>query len=487
MTTASSDEFTVLFIGDSVTDASRGSDPAGLGDGYVRRISEELANIAPTVRVVNRGVGGDRSRDVLARLTTDCLEEAPDLVSVLVGVNDVWRRFDRDDPTSVERFTADCREILTQIRDQTDARIVVCEPFVIPIDYAQRGFRDDLEPKIAALHNLATEFGARVVNLDSLLHRHAGVVGAAAVARDGVHPTAYGHSVIADVWLRAVACDLPLVEASWTLSRFGDEINDDPRVQVAVLTALGASAIEVRSAWGTNVIDLTAAQLGELAREISDGGLTVSAIASPIGKVAVEHRDQERARLAVAIAAAKRLGTDSIRIFSFYPTDPERPDLDHREVVEGLRALAKMAEHAGIVLLHENEKCTYGDVPERILRLVAEVDSPAFQLAWDSANYVQVGIVPDGAMIELVSPWLRYLQVKDASLHDGAVRPAGEGDGGLHLVARMLLKRGYRGVASLEPHLSSAFETGGFSGPAAFGLAASALRRVVDQQCVELR
>src|SRR5690349_11889655 len=107
--------------------------------------------------------------------------------------------------------------------------------------------------------------------------------------------------------------------ATWPLSGFGDEIDPDPHVQAAVLLALGASHIEVRSAWGTNVSELTAEQVREL-KDILDGrGLKVSAVASPIGKVdvslPVEH---EVERLRQIISVAKGLDTRYVRIFSFY-------------------------------------------------------------------------------------------------------------------------------------------------------------------------
>jgi hypothetical protein len=103
----------------------------------------------------------------------------------------------------------------------------------------------------------------------------------------------------------------------WALSGFGDEIADDPVVQVAVLQALGANHIEVRSAWGTNIVSLDDTQLARLKAVFDEAGMKVSAIASPIGKVdvtlPVEH---ELARLRKAINAAKVLETGYIRIFS---------------------------------------------------------------------------------------------------------------------------------------------------------------------------
>src|SRR5437762_1063494 len=108
-------------------------------------------------------------------------------------------------------------------------------------------------------------------------------------------------------------------QTSWLLSGFGDEIDDDPAVQIAVLQALGANHIEVRSAWGTNIVDLSDQQLATLKELLAEKEMKVSAIASPIGKVdvglPVEH---EVERLRRAVNAAKVLDAKYIRIFSFY-------------------------------------------------------------------------------------------------------------------------------------------------------------------------
>ena len=264
---------------------------------------------------------------------------------------------------------------------------------------------------------------------------------------------------------------------TWTLSGFGDEIDPDPLVQVAVLQALGARHIEVRSAWRTNVIDLDAEQLDRLAAILKARDMGVSAIASPIGKVdvslPVEH---EVERLARAIAAAQRLGCRYIRVFSFFRGEGVAVEGIRDDVLIRMRALASLAEREGVVLLHENEKDIYGDVPERVLDIIESVGSEALRFAWDSANFVQVGVRPFTEGYALLRPHLEYLQVKDAVAATGAVVAAGAGDGELVETLAALRDDGYTGFASLEPHLIDFSQTGGFSGPALFGEAARAFR-----------
>jgi len=269
---------------------------------------------------------------------------------------------------------------------------------------------------------------------------------------------------------------------TWTLSGFGDEIDTDPRIQIAVLQALGARHIEVRSAWGINVVDLDDERLAELAALVRAQGMSVSAVASPIGKVdVVLEPEREVARLRRVIRVAHALQTPNIRVFSFFRGDGVPVENIRDAVMTRMRLLADEAENESVVLLHENEKAIYGDIPERVLDLVESVGSSALRLAWDNANFVQVGVRPFTDGYAMLRPYLDYLQVKDAIAATGVVVPTGEGDGQLRETLTALRDDGYTGYASLEPHLDEAFELGGFSGPAAFGQAARAFAGVLAE------
>jgi sugar phosphate isomerase/epimerase len=275
--------------------------------------------------------------------------------------------------------------------------------------------------------------------------------------------------------------------ATWTLSGFGDEIDPDPAVQLRLLSELGARHIEVRSGWDTNVVDLTDDQLDRFAALVTGHGMAVSAIASPIGKVEIAgDPDAERHRLTRALAAAHRLGSTYVRIFSFYPgAAPVERIRD--EVLTRLRSYAELAERNDVILLHENEKGIYGDTPARVADLVEAVGSPALRVAWDSANFVQVGVRPFTDGYRLLRPYLAYLQVKDAIAATGQVVPAGEGDGELLETVTALRDDGYAGFASLEPHLAEQNALGGFSGPDAFARAARAFAALTASIGVALR
>ncbi len=274
----------------------------------------------------------------------------------------------------------------------------------------------------------------------------------------------------------------------WIMSGFADEIDPDLETQCQVLEGLGIRYVEFRSAWDVNVLDLSDEQLAEAKRILDARGFGVSSIGSPIGKINIaDDFDAHLRRMDRAVEVARYLGAPYIRVFSFFLTADQRPE-DHRdEVVRRMTALAEKAAAGGVVLLHENEKEIFGDVPERVLDLVTAVDSPALRLAWDAANYVQCGVVPFPEAYAMLRPYTDYIQVKDAVLATGEVVAAGEGDGRLRETVRALADDGYEGFVSMEPHLASAHHLGGFSGPDNFVRATKAFLAILDAEGVEYR
>jgi sugar phosphate isomerase/epimerase len=244
--------------------------------------------------------------------------------------------------------------------------------------------------------------------------------------------------------------------------------------------------LEVRSAWGTNILDLDAEQLERLRQTLVRHGLQVSSIGSPIGKIFVDepfapHLD----RMRHAADVARQLGAPYVRIFSFFLRPGANP-ADHRaEVLDRMRALATVAEEAEVTLLHENEKEIYGDTPERCLDIVTSVGSPRLRLAWDPANFVQVGVKPFSEGYALLRPHLEYIQIKDALAADGSVVVAGEGDGEVATTIRHLHQDGFDGYFSLEPHLADTSSLGGFSGPELFTRAWKAFTDILKTERIE--
>ncbi len=272
----------------------------------------------------------------------------------------------------------------------------------------------------------------------------------------------------------------------WTLSGFSDEISPDPREQCEVAGGLGLKYLEIRSAWNVNILDLDADQLATLQQTLKEFDLSVSSIGSPIGKIGIaEDFEPHRERMRHAAEVARRLGAPYIRIFSFFIPEGDDPDRHRDEVLRRMRALADVAEQYDLVLLHENEKDIYGDIPRRCLDIVTSVDSPKLRLAWDAANFVQVGVRPFTEGYRQLRPYVQYIQIKDALLADASVVVAGAGDGEVVETIRALRDDGFDGFFSLEPHLANYNARGGFSGAELWTSAWKAFTDILKTEGIE--
>ena len=196
---------TVLFQGDSITDCHRHPDNP-LGEGYPFIAANIFSALFPEMKVkfINRGISGNRVSDLSGRWKEDCLDLHPDVLSILVGVDDTWHGYSEDISCTAEEYKTVYRDILIQAREKTNPKLILMEPFLLHFKEGQDKWREDLNPKIMAVRELALEFDAVYIPLDGIF--------AAATARasmetwifDGVHPTPTGHALIAKAWLDAV-------------------------------------------------------------------------------------------------------------------------------------------------------------------------------------------------------------------------------------------------------------------------------------------
>jgi lysophospholipase L1-like esterase len=201
---------TVLFQGDSITDSHRTravsepNVPAGLGTGYPILVASALLRRDPEAgwRFFNRGVGGDRVPELVARWADDTLALAPDVLSVLVGVNDYWH-------TKMGRYagtTADYETGYVSLLEQTrrslpTVRILVLEPFVLPTGFVDETWFPAFHDRRAAARRVARRTGATFIPLQEQFDELAAKTGPQYWAADGVHPTPAGHEVIAEAVL----------------------------------------------------------------------------------------------------------------------------------------------------------------------------------------------------------------------------------------------------------------------------------------------
>ncbi|MCG3197694.1 MAG: SGNH/GDSL hydrolase family protein [Candidatus Omnitrophica bacterium] len=208
MTLNIQDGETVLFQGDSITDAGRDRENGdSLGGGYAMMIASWLSAAHPERKTtfLNRGISGNRVVDLKGRWRSDCLDLKPDWVSILIGVNDTWRRYDSNDPTSTEDYERGYRDLLDQVSKQLKAKLILLEPFLLHVSPEVKRMREDLDPKIEVVRKLAKEYQTRLIPTDVLFSEACAHRPADFWAADGVHPTPAGHALIAQAWIRAVS------------------------------------------------------------------------------------------------------------------------------------------------------------------------------------------------------------------------------------------------------------------------------------------
>lgn len=201
------DNSVVLFQGDSITDVGRDrEDINNLGNGYPNMVASMFAAAHPNMNVkfTNKGISGNRTIELLNRWQEDCIDLKPDVVSILIGINDCWRRFDANDPTWEDAYYNNYKNILTKIKEKLNAKLIIMEPFVLPYPEDRKQWRVDLDPKIHKARELAKEFDALYIPLDGIFAQASIFKENGFWSADGVHPTAAGHALIAKHWLKTI-------------------------------------------------------------------------------------------------------------------------------------------------------------------------------------------------------------------------------------------------------------------------------------------
>ncbi len=203
----------ILFQGDSVTDAGRDrSNPADLGEGYPKFASAMIQDSYPDTEFefVDLGISGNRTEHLVARLEADFIEVQPDIVSIMIGINDVWHHYAFEFvETTDEQFEKNYRTVLDAIKSRTSARILMIQPFLLEtVDPAKQVLCEELARKQQIIRKLADEYADVYLPLDEVLHTETDEK-PAYYSADGVHPTPDGACFIGEAYLRAVA---PLIE-----------------------------------------------------------------------------------------------------------------------------------------------------------------------------------------------------------------------------------------------------------------------------------
>lgn len=192
----------LLFQGDSITDAGRDrNNPHDLGQGYPKYAAAILQENYPDVdfEFIDLGISGDQTKDLVARLQSDFVDVQPDVVSIMIGVNDTWHHAADRSWIPNEVFEERYRTVLKAIKEKTHAKIMIIEPFLIPVE-DKLFFREDLAPKIEIIRKLAREYADAYLPTDGLLQSAFIGDDPLSYAADGVHPTAKGAAYIGELY-----------------------------------------------------------------------------------------------------------------------------------------------------------------------------------------------------------------------------------------------------------------------------------------------
>ena len=193
----------IVFFGDSITESGRNLlDPEDLGVGYVKIAAGKLRLLYPDTnfKFVNRGVGGERTAELLKRVKKDVVDENPDYVVLEVGINDVWCRFSRGEEVTPEAFRANYLSLVDTIL-ATGAKLFLIQPYALKMGDKQR-FRPFLSRFNEAIREIAQEKDIALVPVDEIFMGVTQDIDPAQFAPDGVHPTHRGCRSIADLLIK---------------------------------------------------------------------------------------------------------------------------------------------------------------------------------------------------------------------------------------------------------------------------------------------
>jgi lysophospholipase L1-like esterase len=207
----------ILFQGDSITDAGRsrenqpGQPNVVLGQGYAKMVAATLLAARPGdgLEFYNRGVGGNRIVDVYSRMAIDGTVIQPDLVSMLIGVNDTCLNGTRVNGVPVPKYETVFRMFLAEMREANPSvRFVLCHPFVLDAGNVKTtghaAWREEIDERRLVVTKLATEFGAVEVDFQSMFDEAITKESPEYWMPDGVHPSHAGHMLMTQAWLKAV-------------------------------------------------------------------------------------------------------------------------------------------------------------------------------------------------------------------------------------------------------------------------------------------
>lgn len=210
----------ILFQGDSITDGNRGRDEDPnhiMGHGYAFSIASRWGAAYPEkgFRFINKGISGNRIIDLAERWQQDTLDLKPDVLSILVGVNDSSSVvYNREPVVSVEQYEKQYQSLLKKTREELpDLVFVLCQPFILPVGKVKENwatYQPDLARRQEVVENLALQYDAVFIGLQEVFDLACEKAPAEYWMWDGVHPTVAGHELVAREWIKQVGQRLSL-------------------------------------------------------------------------------------------------------------------------------------------------------------------------------------------------------------------------------------------------------------------------------------
>lgn len=213
--------FTFLFQGDSITDGARSRNNDWnhlMGHGYVYLVSSRLwfSHPAKEFHFLNRGVGGNTIVDMQARWQADTLDIKPDLLSILIGVNDTSHWIKGDKTNTVEQFETVYRSLLQKTKEQFPAvQLVLCEPFILPVGKVKEKWEEhsiEIKKRQEIVSRLSKEFNAIYVEFQEVFNKALSKAPAEYWIWDGVHPMPAGHELMAREWIQQVSKKIKFIK-----------------------------------------------------------------------------------------------------------------------------------------------------------------------------------------------------------------------------------------------------------------------------------
>ena len=150
------------------------------------------------LKLYNLGVSGNRTCDLIQRIN-EVKNVKPDIVFILIGVNDAWRKYDMNDETTHKQFENNYKTILNELfKTNPSLKVILLEPFTLPLADWVVQIREDLDPKIEIVNKIAKEYNLDLIPLDKIFKENAKIIAQERLSIDGIHPTILGHALIAE-------------------------------------------------------------------------------------------------------------------------------------------------------------------------------------------------------------------------------------------------------------------------------------------------